>query len=415
MDDRESATVGRSAGWFRRLQNYLVGPEDANELRSEYHRDYLLLLKSEFSSFSQSSPVAEPDSRFIATCRALESKIRADLIQYEHRATLAELFELEMIMLTEMPEWAVRAKVWSARAVYHKLVGDELYGLYLAGEPPNPRHSATPVQQIQSDLYDLTKGKHWWYLNSIVMEHGIRRYRSTLRRWMTKGMLAVLTVNLLSHSFGLFFPEHGTYAAAFSAVFTGVYAGILGATVSIARRVKAATDVPLNDTDPVIRLSTIVNGDLGIQFSICIGGAFALVLYFMFVAGAPAKVLAPEMLPKFCSGATGAGCGTTLDMFTGLIPSTATDLSKMLLWCFVAGFAEKFVPDILDRLAGMGHPASPPASILPNSPTKGVLGALINAQSGTANSTPTDVSVQGTGQTPGAGRPQPAGPGTPSP
>jgi hypothetical protein len=39
-------------------------------------------------------------------------------------------------------------------------------------------------------------------------------------------------------------------------------------------------------------------------------------------------------------------------MFSVVKPDTTLDVAKVLLWSFVAGFFEKFIPNILDKIAG---------------------------------------------------------------
>lgn len=39
-------------------------------------------------------------------------------------------------------------------------------------------------------------------------------------------------------------------------------------------------------------------------------------------------------------------------MFSVVKPETTLDVAKVLLWSFVAGFFEKFIPNILDKIAG---------------------------------------------------------------
>src|SRR4029078_4561252 len=62
------------------------------------------------------------------------------------------------------------------------------------------------------------------------------------------------------------------------------------------------------------------------------GAAFALVLWLMFLGG----LLSGELFPKEIAGP-----------LTSPIPK---DLAKLLVWSFIAGFAERFVPDLLDKL-----------------------------------------------------------------
>lgn len=80
-----------------------------------------------------------------------------------------------------------------------------------------------------------------------------------------------------------------------------------------------------------------------ILFSPIIGGVFAALFYL----GAAADLIAGEMFPKFAPG--------DYEDFRCYIntiqPQKLSDTSKLLFWCFVAGFSERFMPNYLDRLA----------------------------------------------------------------
>jgi hypothetical protein len=350
-----------------RLWACIFGHDQSEILRADYNRNFCRQLKSEFASFNEkSSPDPEACAQFHQRLKALEDILQADA-QDERQAALAELFEVEMLLLRAMPEEAIRAKAWSTRTTYRKLVGEAIYGEYLASEPSDARED--PETMVRADVIDLTKGRHWWYLNAIVMEHGMRRYQLTLKRWLVIGFICLVGLNLglAIHAAHFYGGDHVLFGRAVSVILMTVYAGTLGAAVSIARRVKDASSVPLGDTDPVIRLSTIVNGDVGIELSMIIGSTFALVLYFLCVTGVVDQIIATNLLPRFpsaCDTATDNDCNNIVRTFAGLIPVTSADLAKLLIWCFIAGFAEKLVPDILDKLAHSGEKKAQPARTL---------------------------------------------------
>ncbi|MBI4538874.1 MAG: hypothetical protein HY704_05100 [Gemmatimonadetes bacterium] len=75
-----------------------------------------------------------------------------------------------------------------------------------------------------------------------------------------------------------------------------------------------------------------------------IGGLFAVVLYAMFMSG----ILSGVLFPKFPNVDVRYTDVTTFLMST--TPENNLDAAKVLLWSFLAGFAEKFVPNIVDKI-----------------------------------------------------------------
>lgn len=77
-----------------------------------------------------------------------------------------------------------------------------------------------------------------------------------------------------------------------------------------------------------------------------LGAVFAVTLHLLFMSGLLSGGLFPN-LSIDCDKSK-----TEFDrFFTGTVVATNADFAKLLVWCFVGGFAERLVPDILDRLA----------------------------------------------------------------
>jgi len=116
--------------------------------------------------------------------------------------------------------------------------------------------------------------------------------------------------------------------------------GILGGFVSIQQRVKTVSNE---------ELQLLTRSWFQILLIPIFGGLFALVLYSMFLSG----IVSGHMFPAFyIPEPQGAPDREFIVQFlTETYPATGQDMAKLLFWSFVAGFSERFVPQIITRVS----------------------------------------------------------------
>jgi len=126
--------------------------------------------------------------------------------------------------------------------------------------------------------------------------------------------------------------------------------GSAGGTANAYRRLQRlqATDRARRDEVPAALAV------LQVYLSPVTGAVFALVLYVLFLAG----LLQGALFPHF---ACAAEPFTSFGRFADCGPSTNSDVAMALVWAFVAGFGEHFVPNVLDRFIAAEPKPSPPA------------------------------------------------------
>jgi hypothetical protein len=322
-----------------------------------YARDFYLILRSEFASISLSDrDRSNPD--FVAYSRLVD-EIDEVAKSDPYALNILEVFEVEMALIRILPEEAVRAKIWSARSGYRKLVGETLYRQYLETRPPDPADRTVPLERVRADLVDLVKGTHWWHANAVVVERGMKDYKMLLVRALELSFALVLAGMLLAVGARALGVDAcvSQYAWVVNVLVVTACSGMAGAIISMARRISLYVRVPLSDTDPVIRVTGLGNGETGLRLSIMSGAVFSLVLYFLFVAGFGKTILSGELIPEFpgadaCLGSACEEGSRVAEILCGMIPVDSAALARLVIWSFVAGFAERFVPDILDSLAG---------------------------------------------------------------
>jgi hypothetical protein len=123
-------------------------------------------------------------------------------------------------------------------------------------------------------------------------------------------------------------------------------AGIMGGFVSIQQRLKKI------GTEELALLSESWFQILLIPIY---GGIFSLVLYLLFLSG----LLEGSLFPKFgIPAATGLAhipspaldADSIRNFFQNTYPSSGQDLAKLIFWCFLAGFSERLVPQIITNI-----------------------------------------------------------------
>ena len=75
---------------------------------------------------------------------------------------------------------------------------------------------------------------------------------------------------------------------------------------------------------------------------------FAFVLYMMFIAG----LISGDMFPRFVRTTieTGGQYVNMKEFATKIDPESYKDVAKILVWSFVAGYSEKFVPNLISQI-----------------------------------------------------------------
>lgn len=123
------------------------------------------------------------------------------------------------------------------------------------------------------------------------------------------------------------------------------FSGIIGGFVSALKRMYAFKDIfPKKDFCVWLKQANF--------YVICystipplIGAIAAIILYVIFASG----MLTGDLFPEFHCARGQDMCNQFKDFVSDWQPETAKDYAKSIVWGFIAGFSERFVPDILNK------------------------------------------------------------------
>lgn len=277
--------------------------------------------------------------------------------------------------------------------------------------PPEPAPPAPPVPVTQSDLIKrVLRADVKYLLSKFYLYYAMlpmrEKYRDELTRravLKTKWIVAAILV-LLVLSFGggvlidNFAPANAKTLKAIAdlveafgpVIGSVVFAGIVGGCVSMLQRIQSAP----TEGDALFNLAALTNGWRGLSLSPLYGGIFASLLFVLFAANilqgsafprivtngseaaaqSSAAVQTPDKTnPAPADAATPAADSTKPAENPGGVtanplpaaesqvlkvkeflketgPRDGVAFALLMIWSFIAGFAERLVPDTLNRL-----------------------------------------------------------------
>ncbi|MGH7872186.1 MAG: hypothetical protein ACREQO_08205 [Candidatus Binatia bacterium] len=127
-----------------------------------------------------------------------------------------------------------------------------------------------------------------------------------------------------------------------------IASGLIGGFVGLQRRLK---DLTVSD------LQLIADSWIYTWLSPLVGAVLALLLYVLFLS----ELLSGQLFPHFVAD----GIAQKATGFASVFQQhgeTYKDYAKLVFWCFVAGFSERFVTDIISRFEGTAVKSLPQAS-----------------------------------------------------
>ena len=322
------------ANLAKRVRAYLFGEERfkprANVVLPAYGRVYVDHLAAEYqATVISGNPPLPADSLALSVIKDYKEN---------QPLTWGRVYELERAILSMQPDSVLEERRWAIEKRFREAADEATVRAFEAS-----LKKANPAKASREYLENL--------LRELYRSYTVTACREDLRNQLSINVGAITLAVLILMAALAYMDYRGSSKV--TALTLAVFMGVVGGFISFQRRVQGISNRGESMTD----LAELAAGS-GIYLAPLTGAVFAVLLYVMFGAG----MLEGALFPKIVSASGAVPSGLSFSTFSKAIgPATGADWCKLLVWSFLAGFAERLVPDTLDRItARAGAKAATP-------------------------------------------------------
>jgi hypothetical protein len=237
-----------------------------------------------------------------------------------------DVYTLELAVIAVEQIEQVRRARWWWLGRYKTIAPATMYQAYLDSKPPDA--DSAPEKDVRADVEQLANAVHYSYTIAPIKQ----RLLNSVSRWIMALVLILFLVFVL--------PTGSVLQPALLVL----YAGYVGGFVSVYQRLQSA-----EDSDLLLKSLQGWSGTMTLLLVPLRGGIFAILLYLFFIGNFVTSIVFPQMHLPDASCTDQNLVGRLLDC---TYPMNVTEFAKLLVWAFLAGFAERVVPDSLQQLIG---------------------------------------------------------------
>lgn len=368
----EGNLLKRIVGWLRRWLGWETKGDAINRPVPPYARLFFDHLYSEYLMLKPSIH----DPQVISLLEEIYQK------RQKRDLTWANIYTFDLTLVdARSPESLIR-KAYDARGRYRSVAGQKEYDEYLASKPPDLTEIQLNPKAPPPDPIELLRADIKYLISKFYLYYAMLPVRETLRDELTRnavlltGVVVMFLALLILINVGLVGLttrfSNDEYSVVFVTVLTVILAGLIGGCVSMLQRIQSAP----SEGDALFNLAALTNGWRGIILSPLYGGIFASLLFVLFAAGVlngsifpvistPKSEFetalpnpSPTASPALSTEARPVALAKPLmkepiqirEFLKKTGPVDGTSYALLIVWSFLAGFAERLVPDTLNRL-----------------------------------------------------------------
>lgn len=280
----------------------------------------------------------------------------SDIKELLERVTIPQLWALELAILYRLAPSELQRRVWIVREKFQLKCGTDTYRHYYDSLPSSLQEKAlsqdSPLTEHQTillrdDTVSIARQlQRLAYIRISRSESINERKRFIIQATLFIMFLGFVIFQILDSSFNMLISsDEGKTGAKFLLLLVG--SGMTGSAVSMLQRIEKASHAPPLITDSIHDTMQItLNMSNWYITSLLVSGAiFALLIHFISIAQ---LVNVLDFLPNTAKQDISDSIPVLKQLL--ILPANRVDLAKLLLACFLSGFGERLVPDILDSL-----------------------------------------------------------------